>query len=128
MEYLTSDEGTDDLVSILTFHVLGDVVAAGAIPDGETKIPSLESSEVTITKTTDGVTVESANVVGTDVLANNGKCFSQFSVVLTRYHPLDGSFHHFSCTCQVSSISSMLSSSHPALLSQILPRMNLRPV
>jgi uncharacterized surface protein with fasciclin (FAS1) repeats len=74
VDFLTSDEGIPLLTTILTYHVLGSVVPAGAIPPGETMLPSLEGTEVTITSADGSVTVDEATVVGTDILASNGTC------------------------------------------------------
>ena len=70
--FLTTDEGKADLTSILTYHVIPSVIASGAIPEGETKIATLEGTELTIVNTDGSITVNGVAVTAADNLANNG--------------------------------------------------------
>ena len=48
------------------------MIASGAIAEGETKVMSLEGTELTIVKTGSSVTVNGVAVTSADNLANNG--------------------------------------------------------
>jgi uncharacterized surface protein with fasciclin (FAS1) repeats len=69
VEKLLLPENKDVLVQILTYHVLGQKVLAADVTAGA--VATVEGSELTIT-TENGVKVNDATVVGTDVLASNG--------------------------------------------------------
>ena len=61
------------LQSILTYHVVGrgDDLSSD-IAEGETMVPSLETSELTVVNESGAVTVDGANVTTADVMASNG--------------------------------------------------------
>ena len=59
----------DKLTAVLTYHVVAGKVMAKDVKAG--KVPSVQGSELTI-KTAGGVTVDGANVVKTDIVADNG--------------------------------------------------------
>lgn len=69
--FLQSDEGKDELIRILQYHVVADVLPAAAIPQGETMLESLMGANLTIVLN-GTVTVDDATVVVPDVLASNG--------------------------------------------------------
>jgi uncharacterized surface protein with fasciclin (FAS1) repeats len=69
VEKLLLPENKDVLVRILTYHVLGQKVLAADVTAAA--VATVEGSELTIT-TENGVKVNDATVVGTDVLASNG--------------------------------------------------------
>ena len=64
-------ENKDQLVAILTYHVVpGAVMAADVVT--LTEATSLEGGTIAITTTDAGVMVDGANVVATDIAASNG--------------------------------------------------------
>ncbi|MEI4231407.1 fasciclin domain-containing protein [Roseovarius sp. D22-M7] len=70
VETLLMPENKDQLVSILTYHVVPGKVMSGDLSDGM-MAGTVNGAEVTI-GTTDGVTVDGANVVDADIEASNG--------------------------------------------------------
>ncbi|WP_029058499.1 fasciclin domain-containing protein [Stappia stellulata] len=75
VENLLKPENKDQLVAILTYHVVGQKIMADDIPDDTTEVETLKSdgdTTVTVVKTSTGVTVDGANVVTADVAADNG--------------------------------------------------------
>ena len=70
VESLLQPENKDQLVSILTSHVVPGKVMSTDLSDGMTAT-TVQGSDVTI-GTTGGVTVNGANVVAADVAASNG--------------------------------------------------------
>ncbi|MQQ08050.1 fasciclin domain-containing protein [Epibacterium sp. SM1979] len=70
VDSLLKPENKDQLVSILTYHVVPGKVMSGDLSDGM-KAATVQGSEVTI-GTSDGVTVNGANVVQADIAASNG--------------------------------------------------------
>ncbi len=69
LDTLLLPENLDLLVKILTYHVVPGTVLAADVADGE--VATVEGQSVTL-DTSDGVTVNGANVVAADVLASNG--------------------------------------------------------
>ena len=78
VEALLKDK--EKLTKILTYHVVSGTVMAKDVKPG--KVTTVEGSKLNITKGTAGVKVDSANVVGTDVLATNGVIHVIDSVVM----------------------------------------------
>ena len=70
VETLLLPENKDQLVAILTYHVVPGKVMSTDLSDGMTAT-TVQGSDVTI-GTTGGVTVNGANVVAPDVAASNG--------------------------------------------------------
>jgi len=70
----------EKLAKILTYHVVSGTVMAKDVKPG--KVTTVEGSKLNITKGTNGVKVDSANVVATDVVATNGVIHVIDSVVL----------------------------------------------
>lgn len=70
VEDLLKPENKDQLVSILTYHVLPGKVMSTDLGDAM-KAETVQGGEVTI-MTEGGVTVDNANVVSADVEASNG--------------------------------------------------------
>ena len=68
---LLKPENKDQLVSILTFHVLLGKVKSKDIAGKELSVATVQGSEVAI-DATDGVTVGGANVVKADIYTSNG--------------------------------------------------------
>ncbi|MEM6481933.1 MAG: fasciclin domain-containing protein [Pseudomonadota bacterium] len=70
VEELLKPENKDQLTAILTYHVVPGKVMSTDLSDGLTAA-TVQGSEVTI-GTTDGVTVDGANVVSADIETSNG--------------------------------------------------------
>lgn len=71
VETLLLPENKDQLISILLYHVVaGQVLAADVV--GLDSAPTVNGAVATITVGDDGVKVDAANVVQTDILASNG--------------------------------------------------------
>jgi len=70
VETLLKPENKEQLVGILTYHVVPAKVMAADVKTG--KAPTVNGEELTITKTEDGVKVDEANVTAVDVKASNG--------------------------------------------------------
>ena len=74
VETLLEPENKDQLTAILTYHVVPAKVTAAdvtAIAGNKLALKSVQGSRVTI-DANDGVKVDNANVVATDVFASNG--------------------------------------------------------
>ena len=71
VETLLMPENKDQLVSILTFHVLSGKVKSKDIAGKELSVATVQGSEVAI-DATDGVIVGGANVVKADIYTSNG--------------------------------------------------------
>ena len=72
VESLLEPDNQDQLVAVLTYHVVpGEVMAADAA-GATVELATVEGSNVTVDGTGDGVTVNGANVVAADVAADNG--------------------------------------------------------
>ena len=61
-----------NLAGILTYHGLAGTVLAGDIAAGDTTVETINGATVTITASDEGVTVNEANVVLTDIVGTNG--------------------------------------------------------
>ncbi len=71
VESLLKPENRDQLIAILTYHVVpGKVKAADVVELSEAK--TVNGQDVTITVADSGVQVDNANVVKTDIGASNG--------------------------------------------------------
>jgi uncharacterized surface protein with fasciclin (FAS1) repeats len=71
LESLLMEENRDQLIDILTYHVIPGKVMSADLSDGMTA-GTVQGSEVTITVNNNGVSVDGASVVHTDVEASNG--------------------------------------------------------
>ncbi len=71
----------DKLVAVLTYHVVPGKVMAKDVKAGEVR--TVQGSSLTVT-TADGVKVDGANVVKTDIAADNGVIHVIDSVVIPR--------------------------------------------
>ena len=67
---LLKPENKDQLVAILTYHVVPGKVMAADVASGE--VPTVNGQTATCKVSDSGVTIEGANVVKTDVVASNG--------------------------------------------------------
>ena len=70
VESLLMEENLDQLVAILTYHVVAGAVMSGDLSDGM-MATTVQGGEIEI-GTMDGVTVNGANVVAADIEASNG--------------------------------------------------------
>merc|ERR1712087_1025275 len=74
MGYLTSPEGSDDLTSVLLYHLISDQVLAENVPTVATDIETLNGDDITIISAArtvtinDDVSVETADVDATGVI------------------------------------------------------------
>ena len=71
VETLLMEENRDQLVAVLTYHVLPGKVMSGDIAGQELSVATVEGSEVSV-NATDGVMVDGANVVTADIETSNG--------------------------------------------------------
>jgi uncharacterized surface protein with fasciclin (FAS1) repeats len=71
VENLLKPENKDQLVSILTYHVLPGKVMSSDIAGKTLEVETVEGSNLSV-DATDGVNVDNANVVQADVEASNG--------------------------------------------------------
>ena len=72
IESLLKPENIEQLVSVLTYHVIPGKVLSSDIPMGSTQVSSVQGSAVTIKKSGGTVSVNQATVVQADVDATNG--------------------------------------------------------
>jgi len=70
VESLLKPENRDKLVSILKYHVISGKVLAADVKTMEAK--TVQGQSVKLVVSTEGVTVDNAKVVKTDVMAENG--------------------------------------------------------
>ena len=71
VEYLLRPENKDELVAVLTYHVLPGKVMSGDIAGKQLEAKTVQGAPVAIDATS-GVVVGGANVVAADVEASNG--------------------------------------------------------
>lgn len=71
VEDLLKPENRDQLIAVLTYHVVPGKVMSASIAGQILKVASVEGSELSV-DATDGVTVDGANVVAADIEASNG--------------------------------------------------------
>ena len=72
LDFLLSEDGKDDLTSILLYHVVPGKVMAADLADQKLSVATASGVEVEIDATMGGVMVGGANVIATDVEASNG--------------------------------------------------------
>ena len=75
VENLLKPENKDQLAAILSYHVVGSRITSDAIPEGTTEVETLKGSGdrmISVIKSDGGVTVDGANVVTADIMADNG--------------------------------------------------------
>ncbi|MCV6585617.1 MAG: fasciclin domain-containing protein [Marinibacterium sp.] len=82
VETLLKPENKDQLVAILTYHVVAGKVMSGDLSDGM-KAATVQGSDVTI-GTSGGVTVNGANVVSADIETSNGVIHVIDAVILPK--------------------------------------------
>lgn len=75
VENLLKPENKDQLVAILTYHVLPRKLASNQMLAGPFHVRTLKATPdrmLAITKNADGVTVDNAKVITADIMADNG--------------------------------------------------------
>ena len=70
MEDLLKPENKEKLIAILKYHVIAGKVMAADVKTMEAK--TVEGQSLKLVVSADGVTVDNAKVVKTDVMADNG--------------------------------------------------------
>jgi uncharacterized surface protein with fasciclin (FAS1) repeats len=78
LEALLKDK--EKLAKILTYHVVAGAVPAKQVKPG--KVTTVEGSKLNVTRNSQGVKVDNANVVAVDVVASNGVIHVIDSVVM----------------------------------------------
>lgn len=82
VENLLKPENKDQLVAILTYHVVSGKVMSGDIAGKMTEAMTVQGSELTIDAMKDGVSVEEAKVIQADIETSNGVIHVIDTVVL----------------------------------------------
>jgi len=82
VESLLKPENRDKLVAILTYHVLPGKVMAADVKTMEAK--TVQGQSVKLVVSAEGVTVDSAKVIKTDVMAQNGVIHAIDTVILPK--------------------------------------------
>lgn len=83
IEHLLKPENRDELVAILTYHVVpGKVYAADVVKINSAK--TVNGADVTIRAGDNGVAIDGANVIKTDIVASNGVIHVIDSVIIPR--------------------------------------------
>ena len=73
VETLLKPENKDQLVGILTYHVLGRELTSNMLPGRTIHVKPLNTTyRLSVTKGGGGVTIDNANVVQADIRADNG--------------------------------------------------------
>ncbi|MEM8752999.1 MAG: fasciclin domain-containing protein [Pseudomonadota bacterium] len=72
IETLLKPENKDQLVAILTYHVIAGEVTSADLAGKKLNAATVQGSTVSIDATAGGVTVDDANVIAADVDASNG--------------------------------------------------------
>ena len=75
VETLLKPENKDQLVAVLSYHVLPRKLASNQLPGPTIHVKTIKSGGdklLSVTKDMDGVTVDEANVVTADIMADNG--------------------------------------------------------
>jgi len=81
VENLLKPENKDQLIAVLTYHVVPGKVMAADIAGKSLQVASVQGSELSI-DATDGVKVDNANVVMADIETSNGVIHVLDAVVL----------------------------------------------
>lgn len=71
VENLLKPENKDQLVAVLTYHVVSGKIMAGDIAAGESMAPSLQGADLTI-NASDSVMINGATVTTADIATSNG--------------------------------------------------------
>ncbi len=82
VEGLLKPENKDKLIAILKYHVISGKVLAADVKTSEAK--TVQGQSVNLVVSAEGVTVDNANVIKTDLLANNGVIHVIDTVILPK--------------------------------------------
>ena len=72
VETLLKPENKDQLVAVLTYHVLPGSVAAADVLGAKTSVATVQGQKIKVDGTGGGVKVNNANVTAADIVATNG--------------------------------------------------------
>lgn len=75
VENLLKPENKDQLIAVLSYHVLPRKISSDMIPGGTSEVETIKAEgdkTLSVTKSSSGVTVDGANVVSADIAADNG--------------------------------------------------------
>ena len=72
VESLLQPENKDKLVAVLTYHVLPGKVLYGDVEGAVVETETVQGATVTVDGTSSGPTINGANIVSADVMADNG--------------------------------------------------------
>lgn len=81
VDELLKPENRDQLVSLLTYHVVPGKIMSKDIAGKTAQVDSVQGSKLSV-DATDGVTVDNANVIAADIEASNGVIHVIDSVVM----------------------------------------------
>lgn len=83
VEKLLKPENKDQLVKVLTYHVVPSKIMSKDIVGKKADVASVEGSKISV-DATDGVTVDGAKVVTADVAASNGVIHINDTVIMPK--------------------------------------------
>ncbi len=83
VESLLKPENKDQLIAVLTYHVVAGKVEAAQVVELD-MAETVNGSSVTISTSEAGVTVDGANVIATDIAASNGVIHVIDAVILPK--------------------------------------------
>ena len=72
VDNLLKPENKDQLVAVLTYHVVAGKVMSSDLAGKKLSVPTVQGSNVDVDATGGGVTVDGANVIAADIEASNG--------------------------------------------------------
>lgn len=75
VENLLKPENKDQLIALLSYHVIPARIVSGDIAEGTSEVSTLKEggdTMIDVVKGSSGVTVDGANVVAADIMADNG--------------------------------------------------------
>ncbi|MCC5878742.1 MAG: fasciclin domain-containing protein [Idiomarina sp.] len=75
-------EDTDQLRSILTYHIIGEKISSSDVPSEETQVETLNGGSVRVMASYGTVMVDTATVVIADIEASNGVIHAIDSVII----------------------------------------------
>lgn len=82
VETLLKPENKDQLIAILTYHVVPTKITADMLERGANTAPTVQGQSVVVTLDDNGATVNGANITATDIMASNGVIHVIDSVIL----------------------------------------------
>jgi len=82
VENLLKPENKDQLVAVLTYHVVSGKIMSSDVAGKKAQVPTVQGSELSLDATNGGVMVDEAMVVAADIEASNGVIHVVDTVVL----------------------------------------------